>query len=119
VLTRLGIATGLVAAAVAQATPAHADEASYLKSLQNRGVDQYLSTAEALSSGQWMCAELRQGRSVNGVYSDLLDRLYMAGKLPSGATGQLMGAAWNNLCPDQGERVRNTKLSYISDAGSR
>ncbi|KUI22006.1 hypothetical protein AU195_06805 [Mycobacterium sp. IS-1496] len=100
-------------ASVALAAPATADEASYLASLRNRGV-YGVSTSTALEVGHFYCSQLRQGRRYNAVYSDILDYVGIRLGQPHGTVGNLMGAAWNNLCPEFGKLARSTDLEYIA-----
>lgn len=94
---------------------ANADESSYLASLQKRGI--YLPPAVALNLGNFYCNQLRQGRNYNAVYSDITDYVHSSlGGLGRGGTGHLMGAAWNNLCPEFATLAQNTELHYIPRA---
>lgn len=108
-------AIGLIAAATVVATPAHADENSYLAMLNEHDAMQYVSTSEAISMGQYTCSQLRLGRSIDAVYSDLVDFLYGGGRIPakSSAPGVFIGAAWRGLCPEQGPRFRNHQYTFI------
>lgn len=111
-IRKLSIA--LVAAcalSLGMAPSASADEASFIVSLGKRGVTSF-TPGLALKIGQFYCQELRKGRQYNHVYSDILDSL---GSMPRGPgeVGHLMGAAWNNLCPEFGPLAQNTELMYV------
>jgi hypothetical protein len=88
---------------------------SFLAGLEKRGVSGYTTAQQALTLGHWMCNELRRGRSADGIYSDLMDYTYYEQPIfpaKSGALGQLMGAAWNNLCPDQSGKFIDHDINY-------
>ena len=108
----VGVGTAL--AATLFAAPAHADDASFLASLEKRGISGYTTPQQALALGHWTCSELRRGRSGNAVYSDLSDYVYRQNHIyPVGGLGQLIGAAWNNLCLDQAAKYENRDIDYL------
>jgi len=101
-------------AATAQADPSEAAIDSFFRSLQKRGVSQYYTPEQALGFGMYLCKGLTAGRDFNSVYSDLVD--FQAAKRiggPAGSLGHVMGAAWNNLCPEFTDIGRTVVTDYI------
>ncbi len=108
-----------VLAASILAAPANADDASFLKSIEKRGISIYITPQQALELGHWMCKQLRAGRNKDVVYSELSDFTYSEVHIfpaTSGALGQLVGAAWNNLCPEQDYQFVGQEIEYLSPA---
>jgi hypothetical protein len=115
--TRTKIAVSAVAAfavAVSLAAPAHADGASFFQSLVKRGVSQYYTPDQALGEGQYLCQGLTAGRDFNSLYSDIKDyEIARSVGGPAGALGQVLGAAWNNLCPQFSDIGSTVNVEYI------
>lgn len=103
----------LIAAAIPLAATAHADDYTFFRSLENRGVSGYYTPDEALEIGRYLCGGLRSGRDFNSVYSDLVDYAYTRLGQPRGSLGQVVGAAWNQLCPAFSEIGRTVNVEYI------
>lgn len=103
--------------ALVTAAPANADDASFLRSIEKRGISGYTTPQQALELGHWMCKQLRAGRNKDVVYSELVDFTYYEAHIyptATGALGQLVGAAWNNLCPEQDYQFVDREVVYLS-----
>lgn len=104
----------LTGAGVALAAPAHADERSYIRKLEEAGVLLSISPNMALSMGQWYCQQLRNGRSTQAAYSDLLDYNTQQPMVNSYDLGTVIGAAVFQLCREYGANWNGMNdLDYI------
>ncbi|MCP9272769.1 DUF732 domain-containing protein [Mycolicibacterium arenosum] len=99
---------------------AHADEQSYFDRLNDENLGRYITTEQALDMGNWYCQQLRNGRSPQAAYSDLLDYNLQQGLLPGyGQVGTLYGAAVNQLCRDQKYRLNGEDDATYLPVGQR
>lgn len=95
--------------------PAHADQQSYFDRLNAESIGDYITTEQAVQIGNWVCQQLRGGRSTQAVYSDFMDMNQQQRWLPAnGPVGIVMGAAIFQLCPEMGKNWNGfDDLEYI------
>ncbi|MDX1879767.1 DUF732 domain-containing protein [Mycolicibacterium sp. 141076] len=106
------IVAGALAGSLVLASPAQADDASYLASLNKRGVKSWdVNPNKAVFVGHWFCRQLQAGRPFNDAHSDLMDWARDNALNYSVATN-IAGAAWNNLCREFEWEGTHTILDY-------
>jgi hypothetical protein len=116
-MSRAKVTTAIVAGALAGsfafASPAQADDNSYLASLNKRGIKSWdVSPDKALLLGHWFCRQLQAGRPYNDAHSDLQDWA-RDNATPYSVATNITGAAWNNLCREFEWEGTHTILDYI------
>jgi hypothetical protein len=86
----------VVAVPIAMAAPAHADDASYLQKLNASGVSIPVPENVRLSTGRYICAQLRVYTPGYDVRRALINTFYFS---PEAAQAEL-DAAQSELCPE-------------------
>jgi Protein of unknown function (DUF732) len=87
----------ILAAIVAQPSPAHADpEDDYIAELQRHGID-YSTPTAAINLGKASCQALQQGANLMAV----IKTIEVNEGYSSRDTGIIVRAAANTFCPDQ------------------
>lgn len=94
-LRTLTLAT-VLAATVALAAPARADDPEFLTRLERSHVS-YVSPSDALAWGRSVCDQLRDGQPLPSVFSALQN----GGGFTNRDAGAIIGAATSELCTDQ------------------
>jgi hypothetical protein len=89
----LTVVTSVLAAALITASPALADDSSFLNEVKMNGTT--TEDGKSLWWGHAVCADLQSGVSVQVIYQNV------AKQTRPGRTGQFIGSAVRNLCPDQ------------------
>ncbi len=107
--------------ALSLAGSASADYQDYFDLLHEDGIADYTTVSQAGAIGDFFCKQMRGGRDLDSVYSDLLDYGMRMSLFPAktGVLGQYMSAAAYGLCPDQRVRTMNENrngLHYLSPA---
>lgn len=107
------------ASAVVLAGSASADYQDYFDLLREDGIADYTTVSQAGAVGDFFCQQMRGGRDLDSVYSDLFDYGMSLSLFPakSMVLGQYISAAAYGLCPDQRVRTMNENrngLNYLS-----
>lgn len=86
-----------VAAAIALAAPARADDQSYLANLSAHGIFTFINPDGLIAAGNAICDDLRRGVSIPDEIGKFQAMHYQA--KPAGAAA-MVNAAHDELCPD-------------------
>lgn len=87
----LAVVTGVLVTALITASPASADDTSFLNEMGYNN----MGDSSALRWGHGVCVDLQSGVSVQAIYQNV------AKVTRVNRTGGFMGSAVRNLCPDQ------------------
>ncbi|WP_261877204.1 DUF732 domain-containing protein [Mycobacterium marinum] len=93
ILRILAVATGVFATVLITASPALADDSAFLNEVGMMGT--YTEDGKSLWWGHAVCTNLQSGVDVQTIYQNV------AKQTRPGRTGQFIGSAVRNLCPDQ------------------
>lgn len=89
----LTVVTGVSATALITASPALADDSAFINEVKMNGTT--TEDGQSLWWGHAVCTDLQSGVSVQIIYQNV------AKVTRANRTGQFMGSAVRNLCPDQ------------------